>query len=678
MWKLGSARRAAQGLDVWKEASAYAFAPPSGTGWSSLALGPACDERGLESAQELSSSEVPEAGRLGARRLGSSEVRRGGVKFYPAPARPASAPSVAPAAKSVRRPVLWLYGLVLPSSLAVLALSSRPDRRGAALIAVLALCLWAGWMWRRRALQRGESYLESAVRSISARHAAEAQQGLAAALLANMQEAVLVLDPALRVKLWSPAAERMFGWTSDEVVLASALELFAAREGASGLVPGIVAAAAGEEGTILAELTGKTGRPITVSMSLVALKDAAGAVSGVLCVGRDVTAEKAAEAALRESEERLSLALSASGTESWEWDVEQGRARTGPCWAEILGVHLGREFEAREAEELVRFVHAYDRAATLSALRRYLEGKVEAFEAEVRLPLEDGSFRWAVVHGRAVSFGAQGRATRLIGTARDVTARRLAEEERERLLEEARQATSAREQTLALVAHDLRNPLAAIRAAASGLDRALDEEDPRADLAERGEIIQQASLRMSHLIEDLLDVAALKNGGLRLSHCEVDAALLAREAVRAAGPLARRAGVSLEAVVGAAPSPLRCDPSRLQQVLGNLLSNALGATPSGGTVVLKLASEERAVRFSVVDTGHGFEAGQLERLFQPYQRGAGTRYKGAGLGLAIARGIVEGHGGRIWAESPQGGGAAVHFTVPLPMLGEEACADLVA
>lgn len=516
----------------------------------------------------------------------------------------------------------------------------------------------------RPCLLRGERYFHAVVRDVSARRAAEAQRWFVAALFAHMQEAVVVLDDALRVKLWSPGAERILGWTATEATGRSVFGLFVPEAEAGEVTRAIAAAAAGEPCTRLVRRRRKDGHEITLSMSLVALRDGTDAITGVMGVARDVTAQQAAEHALRESEERLAQALSASDTEIWEWDVSDERVRVGPGWPALLSTPTP-EAGGDRIRDVLGSVHPDDREAVRAAAREHLEGRTESLAAEARVRLVDGSTRWASVRGRVVARGPDGAPTRLVGTIRDVTARRLLDEERKRLLIEAQRATRAREQILAIVAHDLRSPLAAISSMASGLESAADGPDARADLLERSEIIQGASARMGHLIEDLLDVAAIQSGSLRLSPADHDPAEIAREAARVAAPLARRARVAIELPLrDPLPPTLRCDRVRLLQVLGNLLSNAIQATPADGTVTIRVAAEPGVLCFSVRDTGRGFEAGQAERLFQPYQRGAGSTYKGTGLGLAICRGIVEGHGGRIHAERLPEGGAAFHFTIP--------------
>jgi PAS domain S-box-containing protein len=259
---------------------------------------------------------------------------------------------------------------------------------------------------------------------------------------------------------------------------------------------------------------------------------------------------------------------------------------------------------------------------------------------------------------------ASGAIAGVMSVARDVTA----EQQAARALRESEarllRANEAREKILHVVAHDLRNPLAAIAAAAGRLETALEEPDPRADLLERRELVESSVKRMGRLIADLLDEAAIRKGTLRLTLEEHEAAGIVQEAARTFRPLAEQAQVALELALPPTWPALRCDRGRMLQVLGNLLSNALQVTPAGGRVALRLAPAEGGLQLTVQDTGPGLPAGAVERLFEPYQRGGDASYSGVGLGLAIARGIVVAHAGRIWAERPAEGGAAFQVWLP--------------
>jgi len=265
---------------------------------------------------------------------------------------------------------------------------------------------------------------------------------------------------------------------------------------------------------------------------------------------------------------------------------------------------------------------------------------------------------------RSARRDGEGRITGIIGISRDISDRKRLELERERLLEEAWTATQRREQMLAVVAHDLRSPLGAVVLASHGLGRFCSDAALRHSFDERLEIIRTATERMGRLIEDLLDVAAIQSGRLRLALAANDPAVIAREAVRVALSEAQRRDLRLVLETEEILPTVRCDRGRIVQVLSNLLSNAFHATDRGGAVTVRVKPSALGAVFSVADTGRGLPPGKSETLFEPYQRGPNPGYKGAGLGLAIARGILEGHSGRIWAETPSNGGATFCFELP--------------
>ena len=235
--------------------------------------------------------------------------------------------------------------------------------------------------------------------------------------------------------------------------------------------------------------------------------------------------------------------------------------------------------------------------------------------------------------------------------------------ENARLFHEAQHATRARDEMLGVVAHDLRNPLNTIVMGASTMLELLPESPPL--LRNHAQIVRRAADRMNRLIQDLLDVKRIESGRLAIEPRAVTVALLADEMLEMLRPLATAA--SLELVTDLAPElpRVRADSGRILQVFSNLVGNAIKFTPSGGRITITATRTDDEVRFEIADTGPGIPAEQLPHVFGQFWQGARGDRRGIGLGLAIAKGIVEAHGGRIWVESVLGEGSRFYFTLPL-------------
>jgi signal transduction histidine kinase/DNA-binding NarL/FixJ family response regulator len=234
--------------------------------------------------------------------------------------------------------------------------------------------------------------------------------------------------------------------------------------------------------------------------------------------------------------------------------------------------------------------------------------------------------------------------------------------ENARLFHEARRATRARDEMLAIVAHDLRNPLNTISMSTQVLDELTDAGAAPVQ-ARQVEVILRSVRRMNELIQDLLDIKRIESGRLLVEPRPEDPGALIREALEILRPLAEARAQRLEHELGRLP-PVLADPPRIQQLISNLVGNAIKFTPAGGSIVVRAAADTDEIRVCVEDTGPGIPAEQLPHVFGHFWQADRADRRGIGLGLAIAKGIAEAHGGRIWVSSREGGGSAFFFTLP--------------
>jgi signal transduction histidine kinase len=231
-----------------------------------------------------------------------------------------------------------------------------------------------------------------------------------------------------------------------------------------------------------------------------------------------------------------------------------------------------------------------------------------------------------------------------------------------RLYEEAQRAIRMREEILAVVSHDLKNPLGAIQMAGAMLLRR-----PQSDFRSRKhvETINRSVSRMDHLIGDLLDMASIQAGRLAIERKLDEPEAIVTEAVEMHEPAAREKGIRLTHASELQGLQLLVDRDRFLQVLGNLLGNAIKFCRSGDVITVRGERTANEARFAVSDSGPGIPESDLPHIFEPYWSAKKHAKKGTGLGLYISKGIVEAHGGRLSVESIQGKGTTFRFTLPL-------------
>jgi len=378
-------------------------------------------------------------------------------------------------------------------------------------------------------------------------------------------------------------------------------------------------------------------------------------------------AHRAAVEALRTSEFRLAsiVDIAADAIISVDEDqvitlFNQGAERIfGYQASEVIGqpldLLLPRDVHAAHREHIRQFSRSGEPARRMGE-RSEVRGRRkngEVFPAEASISKFD-------IEGRRV----------FTAVLRDITDRRAADLERTRLLEAERAARAAaetalrtRDEVLAVVSHDLRNPLSVIDMCAASLIEKLAPDDEGARSLVR--TIVSSTEWMNRLIEDLLDVARVEAGRLNLDRHPQDLVRVISEATVMLEPLITEKSLTLHEDLPDHLPSANVDARRVVQVLENLVSNAVKHTAPGGEIRIRAEPANGEIRISVRDTGCGIPGENLPHLFDRFWQARGARRGGAGLGLAIAKGIVEAHGGRIWVESELGSGSTFGFSLPL-------------
>jgi len=375
-----------------------------------------------------------------------------------------------------------------------------------------------------------------------------------------------------------------------------------------------------------------------------------------------------ANAALRESEARMQFIGERAGVGYWYWDIGTDHLYWSPDCYRLHGVPVGEPVSYARYLDLL---HPDDREVVDRAVRAaFQHGNSTDYEIECRVAHPDGTVRW--IHGKGSATFENGAPVRMAGIALDITARKTLELEREELLArerrlraEADEASLAKDHFLALLSHELRTPMTTILGWASFIRSGMAD----AATAQRGiESIEQASRMQSRLIDELLDVSRIVTGKMLVDKKVLDVTEAVRNAVEVIRPAAEASSVALTADLGAGPAFVDGDAARLQQVVWNLLANAVKFTPAGGAVELAVVHLDEAIEVRVRDSGIGIEPEFLPYVFERFRQGEdgpSRRFGGLGLGLSIVRHLTELHGGSVHAQS-EGLGSGAEFRVKLP------------
>jgi len=382
----------------------------------------------------------------------------------------------------------------------------------------------------------------------------------------------------------------------------------------------------------------------------------------------DISERKQIEEALRESEARFRQMTDSAPMLVWMSGIDKLCYYFNQSWLDFTGRTMEQEMGNGWAEG----VHPDDFQGCLDTYVAAFDAR-RPFEMDYRLKRFDGEYRWILDAG-VPRFTPEGKFLGYIGSCFDIHDRKQAEAEREKLLQQEQAAREAAEtanrikdEILAVLSHELRSPLNPIL----GWSKLLQQGKLDATKTANALVTIERNARLqSQLIDDLLDISRILSGKLSLNAMSVDLNMVTQAALETVRLAAEAKSLQIQTTFSPSQGMVMGDSGRLQQVIWNLLSNAVKFTPGGGQITVRLTQTKTDAQIIVTDTGKGIDAEFLPYVFEHFRQedGAITRkFGGLGLGLAIARQIVELHGGRIWVES-RGEGQGATFTVELPLL----------
>lgn len=375
----------------------------------------------------------------------------------------------------------------------------------------------------------------------------------------------------------------------------------------------------------------------------------------------DVTERRHAQDELRESKTRLEFALNAAQMGDWDFNLADNTSHRSLRHDQAFG--YTEPVAEWGLETFMSHVHPEDREEVSRKFFASIVGN-EPWRFECRVIWPDRSVHWIAMHG-GLYHDASGRFPRMIGIVMDISARKDAEVALVQQTQALQEADRKKDEFLAMLSHELRNPLAAVSHAATLINGAVGPED----LHWAAGVIDRQTRQLAHLIDDLLDVSRITTGKIHLRKEIIDAAVILEHACESAGPLVRERGHRLTRSCPQGELWLEADATRIEQVVLNLLTNAAKYTPNGGQIELTARKQGAEVVIEVRDNGTGIVPEQMPEMFQLFTQGERSIARsegGLGIGLTIVQKIAEMHGGHVEAESagPHQGST---FTVYLPL-----------
>lgn len=513
-------------------------------------------------------------------------------------------------------------------------------------------------------LIKGQLELSLLCRSINyaiERHAvAESAQRLAA-IVNCTDDAVISKTLSGTITSWNRGAERLFGYTREEATGKSITMIIPDNQPQE--LPMILETLSNGESIRNRETVRvkKNGELVDVSMTISPIK-VDGTVTGGATIDRDITPRKRAEKVLRETEQRLSMALEAASVGVWDLDLVSGKVWRSLKHDQIFG-HTSQQSDWN-FETFLSYVVPEDRALVTEVFEEGVRNG--QYELNCRITRADNVIRWICARGESY-LDDIGTPIRMMGTVVDVTEHKEQEAQRRMIA-----VMQEREDFMATLTHDMKNPLIGINRLLEllVLGRLGHLTPQQLDLLKS---MRDSNVEVLALIQNLMEVYRMESQPNALKFAETNLSSLVNISVNKMAPFAKLRGIDLESEVADNVIATNSDHVALERVLHNLLGNSMKFTPAEGSIKLRLSSSDGFAVIEVEDNGPGIKAEEQSKLFTRFAQGdVGKRYVGgSGLGLYLCKKICDAHGGTIVCDSKENVGTTFRMRIPLKVAQRE-------
>jgi PAS domain S-box-containing protein len=480
-------------------------------------------------------------------------------------------------------------------------------------------------------------------------------------IIESSADAIVAADMDGKILSWSRGAEELYGFKAEEMVGRYILDLYPPelREERLMLLNALM-----EGKTIRNKRTkiyNKEGKLVDISLSLSLLKDAEGKPIGTVGVSRDISKEVKLEQKIKETKDFLGNIIESSPDSIITVDLK-GKITSFSRGAEDI---LGYKAEEMIGTSILELYPPDARKERDEWISRVLKGEM----------IRSKRTKWLNKNGDILDISislsllkdAEGKPIGTVGVARDITKEVEAERQLKEAYEHLKELDKMKDDFLSTITHELRTPLTAIM---GSIDLMLDKKTGGLNEKQSGllSIAEEEAIRLDNLISDLLDLAKTEGRRGKLSFEKLSVREVVDEAIEEIKIQARKKGISIERNIQRGLPPVMGDKEQLKRVVTNLLGNAVKFNKNNGKVRVKAGQKGDTVEVSIADTGIGIPEEDLDKIFEKFYRietGTTRKYGGTGLGLTIAKRIVEAHGGKIWAESVLGEGSKFVLTLPV-------------